>query len=113
MKAYHYSTISADPVEGLPGVAMRWAIGKNVGAPNFIMRVIDIDAGSATGYHTHPWEHEVFVLEGAGNVRDAGGETPIGPGSCVYVEPNEIHQFINTGGSVLRIICVIPYPPED
>jgi len=87
MKTYHYSTISADPVEGLPGVAMRWAIGENVGAPNFVMRVIDI--------------------------RDAGGETPIGPGSCVYVEPNEIHQFINTGGSVLRIICVIPYPPED
>lgn len=113
MKAYHYQTVRAEQEEGLPGVSVRWAIGKNVGAPNFVARVIDVESGRATPFHTHDWEHEVFVLEGEGNVRDAQRETPIGPGSCIYVEPNEIHQFINTGDAVLRFICIIPCPPES
>ena len=113
MKTYHYTKVVAEPAEGLPGVLMRWAIGKNVGAPNFVTRVIDVEPGAATSHHQHDWEHEVFVLEGEGSVRDAQGETPVGPGSCVYVEPNEIHQFINNSDRVLRFLCIIPYPPED
>jgi len=113
MKAYHYTTVPSEAFEGKPGISIRWAMGKNVGAPNFTARVIDMEPGTATPYHTHAWEHEVFVLEGDGVVRDAGGETPIGPGHCVYVEPGEVHQFINRGESVLRIICVIPNPAED
>ena len=111
MKTYHYTEVPAEPAEGLPGVSLRWVIGKNVGAPNFVMRVIDVQPGASTEHHKHPWEHEVFVLEGEGHVRRIGGEATIGPGSCVYVEPNEIHQFTNSGGSVLRIICVIPRLP--
>jgi len=112
VKSYHYTEVPAEPAPGLPGVLLRWAIGKNVGAPNFILRVIDVQPGAATEYHQHPWEHEVFVLEGEGRVRHAGGEVTVGPGSCVYVEPNEIHQFTNSGSLVLRFICVIPRLPQ-
>jgi len=113
MKAYHYTTVPSEAFEGKPGISIRWAMGKNVGAPNFAARVIDMEPGTATPYHTHAWEHEVFVLEGDGVVRDAGGETPITPGYCVYVEPGEVHQFMNRGESLLRIICVIPNPSQD
>jgi len=113
MKAYHYTTVPAEAFEGQPGVSIRWAIGKNVGAPHFVARVIDLEDGAATPYHTHPWEHEAFVLEGHGVVRHAEGETSIAPGYCVYIQPGEAHQFINRGDSVLRFICIIPYPPED
>ena len=112
MKAYHYTDVPAEPAEGLPGVSLRWVIGKNVGAPNFVMRVIDVAPGKATEHHAHAWEHEVFVLEGQGRVRHAAGEVTIGPGSCVYVAPDEVHQFINVGNSVLRFICIIPRPRE-
>jgi quercetin dioxygenase-like cupin family protein len=111
MKAYSYLDIPAEPVENTPGVRIRWAIGQNVAAPNCITRIIEIDAGSATGYHTHPWEHEVVVLEGEGTVRDANGTAALEPGTCVYVEPSEEHQFLNTGESLLRFVCVIPIPP--
>ena len=113
MKAYHYTTVLSEPFEGTPGISIRWAMGRNVGAPNFVARVIDMEPGTATPYHTHAWEHEVFVLEGDGAVRDADDEAPIGSGYCVYVEPGEVHQFINRGESVLRIICIIPNPSED
>jgi quercetin dioxygenase-like cupin family protein len=110
MKVFHYTDVPAQPAEGLPGVTLRWAIAQNVGAPNFAMRVIDVQPGAATEHHTHAWEHEVFVLEGQGSVRGVQGETNIGPGSCIYVAPDEVHQFINTGAGVLRFICVIPNP---
>lgn len=113
MKAYHYATVPSEPAEGLEGVSIRWAIGDNVGAPNFITRIFDVQPEATTPYHTHPWEHEVFVLEGEGSVRNAQGQTPIGPGTCVYIEPDEIHQLISTGSSVLRFICIIPRLPEE
>jgi len=41
-------------------------------------------------------------------VLNAQGETPAGPGSCVFVAPNELHQFRNAGDTLLRIICIVP-----
>lgn len=112
MKAYSYLDIPAEPVEGMEGARIRWAIGRNVGAPNFVLRIIELDPGATTGYHKHPWEHEVVVLEGRGAVRGANGQASLVPRMCVYVEPGEEHQFLNTGEEMLRFVCVIPYPPE-
>ena len=112
MKSYPYTDVTSEPYAELPGVSIRWAIGANVGAPNFYLRVIDVEPGSATGYHEHAWEHEVFVLQGKGKVRLADREVEIEKDMCVFVEPNEIHQFINVGDVTLRFICVIP-KPED
>mgnify|MGYP001102799215 CR=1 FL=1 len=111
MKAFHYSAIKPEPSEGAPGARIRWAIGKNVGAPNFVTRIIEIEPGSATPYHQHPWEHEVFVLDGAGVVKTTAGETAIASRMCVYVAPDEEHQFVNTGSGVLRFLCIIPFAP--
>lgn len=113
MQAFPYHDVPAEPAEGMEGARIRWAIGKNVGAPNFVMRIIELDPGAATAYHTHPWEHEVVVLEGTGAVRDANRRAPLTPGMCVYVEPGEEHQFLNTGDTIMRFVCVIPYPPES
>ena len=111
MQAFSYRDVPAEPVAGREGVRIRWAIGRNVGAPHFVARIIELDPGAATGYHTHAWEHEVVVLEGRGTVRDANGIAALEPGVCVYVEPGEEHEFANTGESILRFVCVIPYPP--
>ena len=110
MKAFPYTDVRAEAVEGCPGVSIRWLIGENVNAPNFATRLIELDPGSATEHHQHPWEHEVFVLEGTGVVLDADSEQALSPGSCVYVAPNETHNFRNTGDRILRFICVVPSP---
>lgn len=108
MQIFHYSTVPAEPAEGREGVAIRWAMGGNVQAPNFVLRVIEILPGASTAYHQHPWEHEVFILEGRATVREADRDSFAGPGVCIYVAPDEWHQFLNQGESLLRIICVIP-----
>ena len=108
MQVFHYSTVPAEPAEGREGVAIRWALGANVNAPNFVLRVIEVQPGASTAYHQHAWEHEVFILEGQATVREADRDHFAGPGACVYVAPDEWHQFLNQGEGLLRLICVIP-----
>jgi len=110
MKIANYT--DTQPTEELPGVFKREVITAEDGAPNFCMRVFDVEPGSSTPSHVHDWEHEVFVLAGEGVVEGAQGETPIGPGSVVFVAPNEQHCFINTGGETLRFVCLIPLPQQ-
>ena len=97
-----------EPVEELPGVVKREVINSMDGAPNFCMRVFDVEPGSSTPAHSHPWEHEVFVLSGWGTVATELGERRIEKDSVVFVTPDEPHCFVNTGSEPLRFICVIP-----
>jgi len=83
-------------------------VGQEDGAPNFAMRVIEVESGHATPYHQHEWEHEVFVLAGEGVVRRDDGESAIGEGCVVFVPGMEMHQFANRGTEPLRFICVVP-----
>ena len=94
--------------EELPGVSMRVVVSAVDGAPNFVMRVFEVQPGSSTPWHSHDWEHEVFVLAGEGEVIGDEGQTPIKANRVVFVAPNEMHQFVNSGFGVLRFICCIP-----
>ena len=102
------SYLDTKPVQELPGAVKREVINADDGAPNFCMRVFDIEPGASTPSHEHPWEHEVYVLSGRGVVVGGQGETQIAKDSVVFVPPNEHHCFINTGNGPLRFICVIP-----
>ncbi len=102
------SYLDTKPSEELPGVIKREVICADKGAPNFCMRVFDIEPGRSTPSHEHPWEHEVFVLSGRGVAKGEQGETQIGKDNVVYVAPNEHHCFVNNSNEPLRFICVIP-----
>lgn len=93
---------------GAEGVTIRVLMGENVGAPNFTMRRFEVAPGGRTPYHSHPWEHEVYVLSGRGTVRRKDGEAAVGPGSFVYVAPGEEHNFSNAGDSPFSFLCIIP-----
>lgn len=93
---------------GAEGVTIRVLMGENVGAPTFTMRHFEVAPGGRTPFHAHPWEHEVYILSGKGKVRRKGGEREVGPGSFVYVPPDEEHNFENAGDSAFTFLCVIP-----
>ncbi|MBN1314175.1 MAG: cupin domain-containing protein [Anaerolineales bacterium] len=112
MKVEHYTNITSEEVENVPGVSVRWVISAKDGAPTFAMRVFDVQPGQATPFHDHEWEHEVFVLDGEGLLRGQDQEWNLGTGSVVFVPGMEKHQFINRGENVLRFICLIPNLPE-
>jgi quercetin dioxygenase-like cupin family protein len=106
MKVSRY--FDSEPSQEMPGVTKREVITARDGAPNFCMRVFEVEPGSSTPDHSHPWEHEVFVLSGGGVVRGKEGESAINKGSAVFIAPGEQHCFINTGTQVLRFVCLIP-----
>ena len=93
---------------GAKDVTIRVLMGDNVGAPNFAMRHFSLAPGGNTPYHSHHWEHEVFVLSGAGKVLQKDGGKEVEPGSFVYVPPDLDHSFVNTGDSPFEFLCVIP-----
>lgn len=106
MKVSNY--LDTPSTEELAGVFKREVITAQDGAPNFCMRVFEVKPGSSTPHHSHPWEHEVFILSGQGVVVGEQGETAISEGSVIFVAPDEQHCFINTSSQVLRFICLIP-----
>ncbi len=110
MLSRDYREVPAETVG--EGITIRWAIGRPEGAPNFAMRVIEFQPGAVFETHQHPFEHEIFVLEGEGMVEGPGGEIPMRSGVALYVPPDEPHGYRNTGEGTLRFICVIPHPEE-
>ncbi len=107
MKVINYRDI--EPVEEVQGVLKREVITAEDGAPNFFMRVFEVQPGSSTPSHSHPWEHEVFILTGKGVVVGSQGAIPVAKEGVVFVAPDEPHCFVNTGNNEpFRFICVIP-----
>jgi quercetin dioxygenase-like cupin family protein len=94
--------------EGAQSVSIRWLIGKDSQAPNFYLRHFEIEPGGHTPFHTHPWEHEVYVLEGSAQINTKSKSIPLEKGSFALVMPGEEHQFENTGDTTFKFLCAIP-----
>lgn len=110
MRVKNYEQVTQAPVtmEGAVGCQVRWLVDEKTGAPNFAMRQFEVAPGGFTPKHSHPYEHEVFVLEGQGVVLEGDVEHPLRSGDVVLVVPNEIHQFRNTGAAPLKFLCLVP-----
>jgi quercetin dioxygenase-like cupin family protein len=110
MKVNHFENVAQAPVamEGAAGCHVRWLVDEQQGAPNFAMRQYEVAPGGYTPKHSHPYEHEVFVLEGSGVVLEGDVEHPLSAGKYVFVAPNEVHQFRNTGSAPLKFLCMVP-----
>lgn len=100
-------------MEGSHGCTVRWLVGQAQGAPNFAMRQFEVAPGGYTPRHHHPYEHEVFVLEGQGVVYEGDTPHPLRAGDVVFVRPDEVHQFKNTGSQPLRFLCLVPNSSQN
>jgi len=110
MKIFHYRDVEAkDAEEGASKLKVRWLITKDMGAENFAMRFFEMDPEGYSPFHSHAWEHEVFILEGEGIVVGGGEERKFRTGDVIFVPPNETHQFKNTGETTVKFLCLIPY----
>lgn len=97
-------------MEGAKDAYKQVPISRDDGAPSFSFRVFTIEPGGHTPFHTHPFEHVNYVMEGRGVLVSAGGEEkPVAKGNFALVLPNEPHQYRNTAqDGPLVIICAVP-----
>lgn len=110
MYVVNYKQREAKDVElaGAKQVTVRWLIEKQTGARTYAMRLFEIAPGGIVPLHSHPEEHEIFVLKG--EVKLLGDITGVAKkDDIVYVPSNGPHGYDNTEGTdVFRFICVIP-----
>ena len=102
--------IDGTPIEGegIQGVSMKLLVGKRDNAPTFAMRHFLVEPDGFTPKHQHPWEHEVLILAGEGEVESDGEVTAIAQGDGLYIPSNELHQFRNTSKHPLEFLCIVP-----
>jgi quercetin dioxygenase-like cupin family protein len=86
-----------------PYADKRVVIGPKQGAPNFVMRVIDMAPGASYS-HSHDWEHEVFVLSGEATLVTDEAETQLKPDDLIYIAPFEKHGLANRSQEIFRFI---------
>ena len=110
MKLVHYDEVESEEVDVAcaRGVKVRWLISQEDDPPNFYMRRYELVPGGRTPRHAHPWEHEVYILEGAGTVLGEGGTRRFQAGDVLYVPPEEEHYFAADQGQSTAFLCLVP-----
>jgi len=91
--------------------ADRWyrvLIDERVGSTQVTQFVGSIPPGRAPD-HFHHYEEVLFILKGEGRMWAGETNTPIGPGSCIYLPKGQVHCVENTGAGELRLLGVF-YP---
>ena len=106
MRITSYQEVEPKECEGSSKLKIRWL--NKEGSRNFAVRHIEIEPNGYSPYHSHSWEHEIFVLEGNGTAVGEKGAESISVGDLISVPGEEIHQIKNTGKSTLKILCMIP-----
>lgn len=111
-KAVHYTQVPAEVYgDEAPGVSIRWLIdGEHDGAPTYALRMIEVAPGGHTPQHTHPFEHENFVVEGQGRVLLEDTWRDVGPGDVIFVPSGTLHTYVNAGDTTFKFLCGIPVP---
>ncbi|MDG2013525.1 MAG: cupin domain-containing protein [Pirellulaceae bacterium] len=110
MKVTSSHSVAQNPVDmpGSKGCHVRWLIGKPEEAPHFAMREFQVDPGGHTPRHHHPYEHEVYVLQGEGVIYEDDTPHSIQSGDVILVRADEVHQFCNVSEKPFRFLCMIP-----
>ena len=91
--------------------ADRWyrvLVDDEVGSTQATQFVGSIPPGRAPD-HFHQYEEVLFILRGEGRMWAGETNTPIAPGSCIYLPKGQVHCVENTGTDELRLLGVF-YP---
>ena len=112
---------TSKPSEQLPMVKLsdrralptadRWyrvLVDDEIGSEQVTQFVGSIPPGRAPD-HFHEYEEVLFILRGEGRMWAGDTNTPISPGSCIYLPKRQVHCVENTGEGELRLLGVF-YP---
>jgi quercetin dioxygenase-like cupin family protein len=73
------------------------------------MSYSEIYPNKTSTHHIHPWEHEVYIIKGAGTLVCDGKEYPVKAGDAMFIPGNVDHYTLNNGRQgVMRRIEINP-----
>lgn len=98
------SEIKEMDLEG--GGKIRWLITHRDGARNFSMRLITVPKGQSTPYHSHDYEHEIYVLEGRGEAVLDSETISVERDSFLFIPGGVKHTI--AAKDFMKMVCVVP-----
>ncbi len=106
MKAIKYKDLEPTLFDNdvAKGIAARVLIGKDDGAENFCMRVFEISKNGQTPYHSHDWEHELFIHAGGGEVLLGDDWKPMSAGTAIFIPGNEVFRWLRKRAHVQDLV---------
>lgn len=72
----------------------------------FIMGITSFPPGTAIPLHSHNTIEQVTIMAGEGIAELNGRQQRARPFDTTQVAPGELHRFVNTGDSMMRILWV-------
>ncbi|MBU1191989.1 MAG: cupin domain-containing protein [Gammaproteobacteria bacterium] len=105
MRRVEIDSLVAEPLNHDAGITKQ-VIFRNGSVPHLTqLAQARIPPGSRVTAHKHSDMHEIFIiLSGQGRVRCDDTVQPVGPGTCLRIEPGERHGFENDGSEDLVVV---------
>lgn len=93
------------------GVTIRWISDQRTGGDeymhHFALRYFTFNPRGYLAPHRHPWEQEIIITNGRGQVIVDGEEHDANPGDVFYFASDELHGFRNASDSDFEFYCII------
>ncbi len=67
--------------------------------------------GAATPIHRHACEEVIVVLTGSGECTVDGNTRTFGPNTTLILEPDVVHQIVNTSSDDMKLIAALGMAP--
>jgi len=99
--------------EGSQGVNSIDVVLKRVDLKAFSSRILRINPGGHTAFHSHSREHVAVVLSGRCRIETKDLTQELREAMIVSVSSDEGHRFVNPGSVPLAILILNLFPEEE
>src|SRR5215472_7538973 len=95
----------------LPGLLHQTIAGHDQGLKTMEVWLQAMAPGAATPVHRHACEEVILILSGSGTCTAAGKTLSFGPNSTLVLEPDVVHQIVNTSDEEMSLVAALGMAP--
>ncbi len=95
----------------LPGLRHQTIGGHQQGLKTMEVWLQTMAPGAATPVHCHACEEVILILSGSGSCTIGDAIFTFGPNSTLVIEPDVVHQIVNTSTEEMRLVAALGMAP--
>jgi mannose-6-phosphate isomerase-like protein (cupin superfamily) len=95
----------------LPGLRHQTIGGHKQGVKTMEVWLQTMAPGAATPVHCHACEEVILILSGSGTCTVGDKAFTFGPNSTLVLEPDVVHQIVNTSDDEMRLVAALGMAP--
>ena len=95
----------------LPGLRHQTIGGHKQGVRSMEVWLQTMAPGAATPVHCHACEEVILILSGSGTCTVRNETFAFGPNSTLVLEPDVVHQIVNTSGEEMKLVAALGMAP--